>query len=181
MTPTMEKPQISADFPTTRFHSDGVRTQRVENETELERFMAQGCWHDVPQEPPPPPPPPMSPEEKEAYVTDQIEGIGGQVDAQAQTLMAVEERLLSLERHSHAPFDFDPLIERVEKLEQRVDGQIGTTSSTWGRIKVVEDGLKDVAALLADVKASMDQAAPALQMILQRLDALENRKAAKGQ
>ncbi len=162
------------------FHQDGVRNTIAETPEQYDRLMAEGCWVDVRvdamPEAPPPPPPPMTADEQIAVTVSEVEGLGDQVDAQAQTLQTVEERIGSLERDSHPPFDFGPLIERVDKLEQRVDGQVGTASGTWARIKVLEDTVKDQAAILADVKASMDQAAPVLAGIMGRMDALEARK-----
>jgi uncharacterized coiled-coil protein SlyX len=173
LTATAEKPQLSQDWPLTLFHQDGVRTMPATDENHYERLMSQGCWVDVRFDPAPPPPPPAeepeTPEEKEARVKDTLEGLDSGLVIQEQKVREVEDRLSLLEANSHPPFDSGPLMERIDKLEQRVDGQVGTASGTWARLKVVEDSV-------GEVKASMDQAAPTLARILERLEALETKK-----
>jgi archaellum component FlaC len=161
------------------FHANGVNEKIVHSQEEFDRAKSEG-WCETPQPPPPPPPDPLTPEEQAAVTQSELEGLGEQVDAQAQTITVLEDRansvtdaLIGISKTIGEQQDF------IAKLEQRVDGQVGTASGTWQRLKVVEEAVKDHAALLADVKASMDQAAPALATILQRLEALESRK--KGQ
>jgi hypothetical protein len=83
---------LSTEWPKTVFHGNGVKDQVVSSQDEFDRAMKEG-WFDKPQEPPPPPPAPMTPEEAVAQMQSEVEGLGDQVDAQAQVIATIEEKI----------------------------------------------------------------------------------------
>jgi hypothetical protein len=151
------------------FHSDGVRNTIAETPEQYDRLMAEGCWHELPQEPPPPPEPELPIEEKVPLIQSEMEGLGDQVDAQAQALSTVEDRISALESDSHPPFDFGPLIERLEALERSRQGASGVTGAFQDRLNSADEAIKATVA-------SLDEISKAMPMILQRLEALEAKK-----
>jgi len=183
---TTEATEVELQFPRTVFHDDGVQNRRVEDAESHRRLIAAGCWRDpglghAMPEPPPPPPPPMTPEEKAAYDEDRFTGLADQCDGHGPMIADLDVRLTELSEKMDAVIssslvNAESVNDRLDKLHQRVEAQVGTASGTWGRLKEVEDSVKDQAAVLSDVRNSMQEAAPTLQNILERLTALENRK-----
>lgn len=104
---------------TTVFNQDGIRTQVAETEAEYERFLTQG-WLTMPAPPPPEPEPPMSPEEQTAGIVSELQGLGDQFDAQAQTVQVLEERVAKLEDSLlNAHTAFEHLKNRLDAIEKR--------------------------------------------------------------
>ena len=166
----------TAIYPKMYHHADGRdgHTKTVKDEAEDAKALSEGCWFDRPQEPPPPPPPPMTPEEQIAYITSELEGMGDQVDAQAQVVSQLENRANSytdvfLEVNQKIDDirtgcvminqDFN---ERVKKLEQSRAGASGVTQNFQDRLAAVEEALKNTATVF--------------EMISNRLETLEGKK-----
>lgn len=183
MTATQEIPAVGWERRHV-FHSDGVRNVVAETEEQFDRLMVEGCWHLLPQEPPPPPPPPMTPEEQAAVTQSELEGLGDQVDAQAQLIGTLEERANSasdalVEIHaridgviSTATLSKVDTEARILKLEQSRAGASGVTVAFQDRLNTTDKEL-------AGLKESMDQAGQALAEILRRLDSMETKKGGK--
>ncbi len=172
MTATAKEP-LSTEWPITLFHADGVRNERVESQAHYERLIGQGCWIDVRFDPMPdaplPPPEPMTPEEQAAFTASEIEGLGDQVDAQAQQITAIDERLAAVEKNSHEPFDFTSLIERVEALERSRQGASGVTGA-------FQDRLNDADTKIAALTEQLANSAAVFQQLTDRIAIIEARK-----
>lgn len=161
MTATQEKTSAQT-HPKTLFHADGVRTERVEDEAAEASIKARqpGVWFDVPQPPPPPAEPPLTMEEQVEVTKSEVEGLGDQVDAQAQVLANIEERIeaLFLSATKATDNDFD---ERIKTLEQSRAGASGVKQNFQDRLAAVEQALTNSGA--------------AFEKIMERLDKIEKR------
>lgn len=172
--------EAAIEFPTTVFHEDGVRNQRVEDLTTYERLIGHG-WHEKPQPPPPPAAPPLTPEEQQASMQSELEGLGDQFDAQAQVVTFLEGRVTELDEKIGAVVNStiqgaESVNSRIESLEARVKTLEQSRQGASGVTVAFQDRLNAADADLAEVKASMEQAALTLQTLLERLSALENKK-----
>lgn len=140
---------LSPDWPTTMFHSDGVRTCRVETPADFDRLLGQG-WHPNVQPPPPEPEPPMSQEEKDALRADYVEGLGDQVDSQSVTLQKLEERLSGLERGATSSTAVNLKADIVGlELLAATDARV---EQLTGRVAVLEDSIKNARAFFDQVE-----------------------------
>lgn len=113
-------PATSKEFPRTVFHADGVHTSRAETETDFLRFMNEGIWFELPQPPPPPAEPDMTTEESQSLLRSELNGLGEQVDAQANVISSLERRTDVLEaalKNAHAAFE--QLEHKISAIERR--------------------------------------------------------------
>lgn len=183
MTPTMEKPALSTEWPRMVFHANGVNDKIVHSQEEFDRAKSEG-WCETPQPPPPPPPDPLTPEEQAAVTQSELEGLGEQVDAQAQTIAIMEERLAVMQNNIEA---LDESIinirtgsvvinqefeERIKKLEASRQGASGVTGA-------FQDRLNNADGEIATLKSALAAADKLYQQVSERLTALE--KKPKGQ